>query len=71
MSPSALRAETSSRNKISHVTDDSCLSQEKVMFFCRPSFSERVQQSIADITRVLAIRASCFYISSKNLGQAS
>ena len=75
--PSALRAETSSRvqfdpteNQNWH-TNDSYLSQkEKAIFFlCRSSF--RSEFSIARITRVLAIRALCIYISHETLGQAS
>ena len=40
-------------------------------FFPLLVFFLGVSSAIADITRVYAIRASCFYISSENLGEAS
>ena len=40
-------------------------------FFPLPVFFLGVSSVIADITRVFAIRASCFYISRENLGEAS
>ena len=53
-------------------TDDLYFSQkEKAIFFSRPVFFLGVSSVIADIIRVFAIRASCFYISRENLGEAS
>ena len=40
-------------------------------FLPLPVFFLGVSSVIADITRVFAIRASCFYISRENLGEAS
>ena len=56
-------------NQIWH-TDDSCLSQKNKAIF----FISRSSSAIADmtqVTQVLAIRASCFYISRPKLGQAN
>ena len=47
------------------------LREKESDFFPMPIFFLGVSSVIADITRVFAIRASCFYISRENLGEAS
>ena len=76
-SPSALRAETSSRvqydpprePKLTHKRQLSLTAGESD-FLPLPVFFFGVSSAIADITRVLAIRALCIYISREKLGQA-
>ena len=67
-SPYALRAETSFRfqsdRQSSPTEGESDIRPLPVFFF-------GVVSAIADITRVFAIRASCFYISRENWGDAS
>ena len=45
--------------------------RRRKQFFSSAVFFLGVSSVIADITRVFAIRASCFYISRENLEEAS
>ena len=76
MSPSALRAETSSgfqsdprRPNLTHRWQLSLTEGESDFLPVGHLFL--VSSAIADLTWVLAIRASCFYISCEHLGEAS
>ena len=72
--PSALRAETSSRVQFdppenqTWLTNDSYLSQKEK---ATAGLLFGVSSAIAEITRVLAIRTLCIYITHEKLGQAS
>ena len=77
-SPFALRAETSSRSnmipmrtKLTHRRQLSLTREGESDFLPLSVIFSRVSSAIDGKTRVLEIRASCFYISHENLGQAS